>query len=363
MNLSRLTGALLLASIASMAACTDVDVKVVNATPAPTSATTAPTSTPPPTIPPPSQTATVPTTPPMGTPTPTATPTPTGMGGEEIGQFQCNLAAASSSIAINLELGRIPVTNVQGQFENECGAIRSDGTADCSSDIAGFSPINIVGVGIVCVNPVGGCPSGIVDCDGGSGLDVDLLQDHNIGSCDGNPSCATLCESHCANLGLDVFDSGCQGYCEQGPNDGASCDFDSGCPDGSCNGKDPVGTRDICNCQCISIGGESGPAGALLLNVGVQLDVEPALPCGDGDATISLPPTCIPLTTQTAEGVLLQANNNPDTQIGPVSNTGAALDCTELENGRVTDMGLVGVMSFFDSSIGDLEIELDWVCQ
>lgn len=370
MRLGRTTVTFLLAGTCVLSACNDVDIFIVQGTPPPTEAGTplppptntpvVATSTPLPPSPTPTATQTGPTqTPGEGTATPTATGTP----GPPLGSFDCRLNSAASRITINFALGNLPIFNLSGHLATDCGAVDPvTGRASCVSRVASFDPINVPNIGLVCITPVEGCPDGPAACEGGPNVDVNLNQHHNIGTCDGNPSCRTACEARCAGMGMEFFDSGCEGFCEEGPNADGPCQFDTDCPGGSCVGGEPVVHLHACQCQCLGGGETPSSPGAFLMRVGARLEVEPGLPCGDGDAFIILPPICIPLTTEQASGVLLQANNL-DQQFGPFGDSGGRLTCEDLAANSVTGMNLVGHISFFDSTLGDLEIALDWVCQ
>jgi hypothetical protein len=255
------------------------------------------------------------------------------------------------------------------------------------------------------------CPSGHLECDGGTGLDYDLLQVHTIGACGvpgdpndttGNGQCETQCRSYCEGQGSQMIDFGCTGYCKSGgtanEKKDKSCDCDSetsqclvstnpdvyrsNCaPNGSCNGKDNASARDrnVCGCQCLKEGGTASRAGAVNFRVGAQIIVETAPPCGSGAVLLTLAPQCIPLTTERSAGVLTQANNPIDTsgcpnglpgpncaQIpaqGTIERTGDPTTCAALMQANAGGMNLVGNISFFDSTIGDIETVLDWTCK
>jgi hypothetical protein len=226
-------------------------------------------------------------------------------------------------------------------------------------------------------------------------LDYDLLQVHTIRNpndpaqqCTGNEDCRQDCIEFCAAKDRVMTDFGCTGFCKSGSNKDMECRCDSGtaectganCPDGSCNGKDirdsdPVPNH-VCGCQCIDEGGAASRPGGINLQVPAQIIVETGPPCGTGPVLLTLAPQCIPLTTETTTGVLTNANNNFNcpggepgpgcTQIPPtgrLTQTGAPVTCEQLSSGVVTGMNLVGNISFFDSTIGDLETELNWVCK
>ena len=92
-----------------------------------------------------------------------------------------------------------------------------------------------------------------------------------------------------------------------------------------------------------------------------MVEIDP--PCGDGDVLIALGESCITLTTGAAEDVLLQSNNVPTAQLGPVINQGTPLACSILAGGSSSGMKLRGAVNFFGSSIGDVLIGLLFDCK
>jgi len=268
---------------------------------------------------------------------------------------------------------------------------------DPNDPFSGFDPVLITGIGMICVRPAAGevtCPSGRVDCGGGARLDYDLIQDHNIGPCSGNQQCIQMCEAHCQamNPPRQVAESGCAGWCEGGTRNGLSCGCDRvnfqcflpECPEGSCAGLDNPSDdrRDICGCQCLEEGGDPGGPGGLNFQIPAQIIVESDSDpyCGVGPVLITLPPQCIPWTTEKMSGVLRIANNKPATQIPPADcmqgpdriqgcvdgklvRHGRRVDCDAMKRGDISNLDFVGNISFFDSSIGDIEVELDWFCK
>jgi len=383
----RIFGMLMLSiAIWALEGCTDVTV--INVVP-----TSGPANTPGPTTPPPPATNTsaprspTPTTPPveptstptgptptMGeatdtpTPSPTPSPTSTPMEGPPIGEFTCTMDAAKSTIILNgINNVTFPPIQVGGSFVTECGGINPDtGNAACTAKNLQLDAVSVFGIGFICATYVGGCADGQIACDGGTPLDTALRQDHNIGSCDGNASCTSLCEAYCQALTppRSVFSSGCAGFCSGGQNDNNPCTLDSGCPGGSCNGGDPVNPPNICGCQCLLVGGNASRPGGFLANFGVQINVEGSLPCDGTDVTIALPPVCIPLVSESSTGLLVNAPPNPPGyQIGPKTGMGEPVSCEQLETGSPSGLAVVSNISFFDSALGDLEAAIDFTCQ
>jgi hypothetical protein len=305
-----------------------------------------------------------PTNTPTLVPTNTPVPTPTGVIGESV----CTLVTGSQ---LFLQTEALPLTlPPTGTFSIDCGAPGADGTAACACELIQFGAVVIPAIGDVCVNPAPGCDPGLVDCDGGAKIDVDLSADHNIGACTTDAQCATACDAHCAALGQGYIRQsyGCEGYCQGGANDGMACDRDSQCPGGQCPGGEPVTHFDKCNCTCAASGiGDPSLAGGLACNLGTQINVE--LPsnghCGD-TATIHLPPVCGNVTTETSTGVVLNANNGAGKTIpatGAESVEGARISCDALKAKTLTGLKLVGQLGFFDSTLGDIRSRNTFVCQ
>jgi hypothetical protein len=308
---------------------------------------------------------------------------------------------SNSELRICTELGCpiISRRNSGGIIETTCN---SDGT-NCTAKLDYFDGVEIPGIGFICIKIPGEqgtpeltCPAGRFDCTGSDvGLDYDLLQVHTIRdpsnpalACTGNDDCRQDCIAFCDAKGRVMSDFGCTGFCKSGARIDEPCRCDSGttectglnCPEGSCNGKDirdadPV-PNSVCGCQCIDEGGAPSRAGAINFQVPAQIVVETGPPCDSGPVLLTLAPQCIPLTTETSVGVLTNANNNFDcpggepadgcTQIPPsgvLSLTGDPVTCERLRAGDVTGMNVVGNISFFDSTIGDLETQLNWTCK
>ena len=195
--------------------------------------------------------------------------------GQDIGSHKC-LLDPNSGIVIDTQLFPLaaPLT---GSVDIDCGGIDPiTGKASCACVVQQIDPFEIFGVGFVCLSPAAGvCDPGEIDCDGGNGLDLDVVSDHNIGACTGNLDCTGTCTTFCSGLGKTVFDDGCEGFCEGGARDGGVCFLDDQCPDGACNGKDNVSLAcdvgdpasclppdgNICGCNCLSQGGAASRSG------------------------------------------------------------------------------------------------------
>ncbi len=360
--------------------------------------------------------------------------------------------ASTSSIVLNTSLPPL-VLDALGTLDVTCGdADPATGQAPCTCEVVQFEPLFIGGIGFVCITPFAGCEQGVIDCDGGSNISVELYSDHNIGECTGNEDCKAQCQTYCQGLGKvpTLRQRGCEGFCDGGDRDGLPCNCDSAagttcgkkcsggtvftcssdddcpagetcvpnvgeCPNGSCNGPDNVGFGNICECQCVdtAVGPPTG-TGGLRCNLGVNLIVErPTLdPCiGDPNARlITVGSSCVPMTTDTANTVLHNANNGKHCSIdttspcesdsdclnffcstsfascastadcpagdicvtqnhctdafGPFAETGRGIECAALTaTGRAKGLQLRGVVSFFGSSIGDIVTRVNADCR
>ena len=201
-------------------------------------------------------------------------------------------------------------------------------------------------------------------------MDLELISDHNAGRdlfeadpntypdplCGGNAECETMCDTYCGTLpgSFTSIASACEGYCQSGAREDLPCNSDGDCPGGFCAGGEPVTHTNVCGCECLEAGGSPGRPGALTCQVGLQFVIESFPPCDATDAILVFPQTCIPLTTETAHGVILDANETPGATIdGPVS-LGVPADCSMLASGVATGIKLTGQRAFFDSNLGDV---------
>ena len=302
-----------------------------------------------------------------GAPAPSVCPEPP----QVCGDHKCTF---NGSLALNLVFGPLGPFPLVGALDLLCpGVVDGDGKCACDSEFQAVNPVVIPVIGTVCVlpAPAGTCSSGDIDCDGGNGHDIDLEQDHNIGTCTSNAGCATQCTNTCTALGKVVVDSSCEGFCMLS---GAACTNDSDCPPGdACSGDEPVGHANVCRCTCLKVSGAGGAGDghvfvgfALNVNVGVGDNGPDGIPCtADDTPSITLPPACAAFTTTTTTGTLFNANNNvpfPGT-IGPIVGTGAPFVCTNLITSNTTGTTLEASLSFYDTALGDLEAALSATCQ
>ncbi len=278
-----------------------------------------------------------------------------------IGTHKCTFGGASS-VSISTQGLPLPPNAATGAIDIIVGTTAPDGKAEAECELQFFDPMPLLSIGFVCFTSGAPCPVGEIDCNGGNALDVDMLSDHNIGVCTGNADCATQCTAHCAPD--SVFNFGCEGFCIGGQNDGLPCVDAGNCPSGSCPGR-VVAHGNICGCDCLGVGGAPSAAGGLQCNLSVNINVESAAPCGDGDVLIGVGTRCLPLTTETITSQIVDANNTPGKLFPPsgFTNTGARADCPALATSTTTGIKLVGAVNFFDSALGDLTTTELLICQ
>jgi hypothetical protein len=215
----------------------------------------------------------------------------------------------------------------------------------------------VPGLGVACARSVGGCPTGEISCNGGGLYGGSVAATHNIGACTGNADCAAQCAATCAALPAAALDSGCEGFCRDGASPDAACTADASCPGGSCNGLDGNPHGNICQCECIDRGTETSPPGGLQCHLGLEVDVEAAAPCGDGDVLFRVGPRCIELTTETVTATIVDGNGMAGVEIpdGRETNGGIALACNQLAAGGASGMFLVSAVNALDVEIaGDI---------
>lgn len=294
-----------------------------------------------------------------------------GLNNQSCGEFpfqpgaHCQLGLDSRFLLASIGL---PISlPIQGGVRIACSAPGADGRAACSCELTdrltavGGASLVIPAIGDVCLDPHDGCAEGVIDCDGGSAVDVDLAIDHNAGACTTHQECAASCAATCAGrgTGYHMVGAACEGLCRGGAGDGSSCNLDGQCPLGECVGSDPVGHGGVCNCSCRgeALGLPAGP-GALSCQMGMQIRLE--LPT-DGDCRdaggIIYPPVCVALTTGNADALITDANNTPGStldQLGLGVPHGAAIACDDLAGGRAAGLKLVGSVAALDTTLGDI---------
>ena len=280
-------------------------------------------------------------------------------------------------------------------FAFDCGPIDPvTDMATCTCELLELLPVQIAAIGFVCFAPFPGCPAGTLDCRGGSNQNVTVTSNHDVGptvlaldpdilapTCSGqlvftdpnhfastNDECALMCDIYCDSLEpqgtyIPIL-TACEGYCQAGERKDLACNLDAECPDGSCAGGDPVFHKGKCGCDCLQVGGDQiARPGAMNCQAGVRITVEQAEPCDSVDINIDLPDKCIPLSTEESLGEILNANSNLGTKIpkGAADRvfTGTPANCEDLSNGIVTGIKMSGTANFFDSNLGDLQVEVN----
>ncbi|MEO8601023.1 MAG: hypothetical protein ABI629_00455 [bacterium] len=354
-------------------AATFTPTKVLTATVPPTS-TIPPTSTVPPTATntrPPNTPTNTATSVPTNTPAPTNTPTPT----QGITERECKLdsTTATPGIAksrIELNIAALPVPlrfALTGSIKIGTSPPNAQGDSQASCSVQNIGPVNIPGIGVVCISPASGCAVGRRDCDGGTPLGIQVTSDGSLGTCTGESDCATQCATSCG--GADkVLNAGCTGFCNLGSQ--KTCNLDADClpNDGACDGPDPVGGNGgKCQCTCVdnSAHGASA-AGDFQCNLGSNLVVENSAPCGNGDVKINVGTTCIPVGSQRAGSTIANANFSTNSlPAAPNVNDalGSHLSCSAMDSGQTKGISGVGAVNFFGSALGDLAVGLVATCQ
>lgn len=281
-----------------------------------------------------------------------------------LGRHSCTLDDASHFL---FDSGAgFAIGALDGTLNVACGNVDpATGETSCTCGIENVAPVEVFGVGWACITPAAGCAPGRISCSGGPSLDFTIEADHDIGACSGHGDCATQCQFHCASAGGVVRDSGCEGYCDGGSTGGLACTADADCLGGACRGEPAHGN--VCQCQCIdtgpALGGGPSRPGGTRCDVGVAIRVEAALPCDGADVLVSLPRTCVPFTTETAQAVLHDQDTVPGTTLGGDILTGIPLGCSTLE---ANSSGLVlvsGITAFDASGAGDVHLAFDLGCE
>lgn len=210
-----------------------------------------------------------------------------GIGMAAAAEQVCTLAS-TSSIVLRGSL-TLPALPARGELTVNCGDPDAEtARAECTCDIVSLAPLQLVGVGFICLLPTPGCSAGQVDCNGGDSISVDLVSDHNIGTCctgdcnadsavsidelisgvnialgtqavdtcpafapvgsegidiaklvtavntslngcNGNQQCGAQCEAYCAAMDKvpTLTQRGCEGFCDGGERKDLPCNCDS----------------------------------------------------------------------------------------------------------------------------------------
>jgi len=363
------------------------------ATPAGSAATATPTDTPvdTPTAGPPTDTPTdTPTagpptdtpTAPAATSTPTSTPTQTPTATVEA--VICTLNNQVGGSALRLRTAASPggvLVRPNGSLRLITGPTGPNGQRATTCEVIEIDAIPLLGIGDVCVAPAGPCQPAVQACTGGAPLNLDVKANHNIGACGSQAACAASCNAHCDTFGAtyDRQDSSCEGFCAGGPNHEMACTQDSQCPNGTCPGQEPTQAgphAGVCNCTCLGDElGANAPAGSMSCNLGLAITVERDNNqiCGDAIPSITLAPLCGGITTTNAMGKAINVNNVSsgsvsrlppgNANVAPYQVNGALKTCAQVDSQQLTGFKLVGYLMFYDSSLNDILVEEEFVCQ
>jgi hypothetical protein len=287
----------------------------------------------------------------------------------DLGTHVCTLVPgpAASRIEINTAAFPVPLSfNLSGQVQLDFGAPGFDGTTFSSCNLLQLDPVNIPGIGVVCLQSTFGCGSSTMDCDGGTPLGIDVRSDGNVGSCAENFDCSNTCANYCFAQGSFTYFSACTGFCTFSDT---PCNLDADCQpfDGVCNGPEPVGTNShICQCTCENLSSGSGSRpGEVQCNLGVNIVIEASEPCDGLDPVINIGNSCFPITTAPVTDLFTNANFNggqlPVT--GEAVTEGLPVECSTIRDGSVSGLATRGAVNFFGSALGDLAVELFATCQ
>lgn len=283
-----------------------------------------------------------------------------------IGSHQCALNPKTAGLIFDTA-AFFDIFTFSGAVDIACGKVDPDsGKASCTCEVDQISPFAITGIGVACIGPAAGCPTGEISCNGGELYNSAITSTHNIGTCTSNADCATECATNCGGAGALVFDSGCEGFCRGGSSNGAACTNDAGCPGGTCNGLDGTTHGNICQCQCLDTSGDPSLPGGLHCNVGVDISVETAAPCDGADVIFRVGDRCVPFTTETAQATIVDANNMPGEQLPPGLdiNSGVPLACAQLAADGTSGMIIVSSVGIFDVQMaGDIALQFLLGCE
>lgn len=293
----------------------------------------------------------------------------------------CSFDGAVDNSTLQLCFGGFCISpfDISGAVDINCdpGTQDGNGARTCQCSLQTIAPFAVPGIGTACIDPLGPCPDGELDCDGGNSLSVDTVADAQIGACIGNAHCASQCAVYCSGMGKTVYASGCENFCENGTRTDLPCICDTAraptciggiagandCPNGSCEGKDNEADTD-CHCTCVDTSaGAASAAGTIGCNIGLAIRIEADAVCDHNQVLVEFPaPECAPFTSATATAVILQSNELAAPQ-GPYSESGANESCGNLDVGVTSGYELVSVLTFYDTTIGDILSRMTLDCQ
>jgi hypothetical protein len=129
---------------------------------------------------------------------------------------------------------------------------------------------------------------------------------------------------------------------------------------------DALAHGNACQCECLDDAGDPASAGALTCNLGVDIDVESAAPCGDGDLLFRIGQRCIPFTTEASSGIVLDANHVPGEELPPGGNQGFGipLPCDTLAANGPAGLSIASGVNAFDVELaGDIAFLFVLTCR
>ncbi len=282
------------------------------------------------------------------------------------------------------------------------------GTASVACDLTEPIALLIPGLVVACLTPLGtGCDPGLIDCDGGTALDLDSVHHHSIDelmlpgdnedpslaaawqaaepnfvgadcrgsdtacfttddpNCTAHETCAAMCDVYCASLAgnYTVFESGCEGFCRGGINANQLCTLDTKCGSveigvensGECIGGEPVAHAGGCTCDCLEVGsGGPSPAGSFWCQVAIRTVTESITGnlCDGQDIVTIIGEQCIVRTTESITNTVLFADDDPGQTINQFDE-GSRISCDALLAGNLSGLTQAGNNTSFDGDLGD----------
>ncbi len=340
--------------------------------------------------------------------------------------------AAAAHARVENFIGIPGFVDLIGSSTMACGNLDPNtNVASCMCDTTSIKPFRFPGIGLVCFEARKnlGCDTGELHCGGAAvgeaRLDEEIVLNHNIGICSGlcsggtedgdlcatsgnlaafdqcNPftgdpttcvtaeactvaggscsggldDCANQCEDFCEaqGSGVEYYQSACEGFCVEGPNDGLGCNLDGDCPFGACGGPEAANDDSLCQCWCREekLNAVALDPGSFDCELGLQIVVE-ALPnldqpqiCDGVDISLFTPPFCAPVSTSTSTARVdnFQAHAGSGFMLAPPAAVGSPISCDQLRDNNGTGLVIKGHVLFADSQLGDLHSTTNAVCR
>lgn len=276
-------------------------------------------------------------------------------------------------LAGNISIGGL-VGNISGTIDVTCGNVGANGKRWCSGALESATTVPLIGIGFICVEGVGSCPNGEMDCDGGNALGIEAVDDHEIGTCASHADCSAQCDAYCAGIGKVQWRSGCESFCRGGLRDGLPCMCDTArmsgcvggtagindCPGGTCIGNNNEFDTD-CQCLCMTT---PPPVRALPVFSSVT-SRQTSRSWEVYRAAIRrywIPLPSVLRSPRSLRQVPRSMQNEMAGVIGPQTLTGSSDTCSNFDAGVMTGYALVSNIALFDTTIGDLRIHLTLDC-